>query len=445
MVLYMTSKKYIPKYHGGEMIGSFNVDELRKKYNSLSSKQLKRFPTFESYKAEVEKRDSNRLKANKIGDETSRVALEQAELNNQAYNEYIQQNPDEEEFRYKGKTMKRKDINKQKQADFEDWEQKNHPVRANFFRPVVQGLTDVADHFVDALPEPMSQLYQNFAPPTSKFYENNLLKGSGYNIKELRQHAKTLNIANHDKLKKHELIHELNGRGFWDWIPIVKDKIKKFIEKIPSPIKKGISTVINFSKNIDSFNKKSKKTLEQYGNQDIKDIKVFREEIKGTLGKVNSVVLATDGKFYHLGMIITLQDGKEIKVEKNHVVNIEEGSRLKSHHEMIDVDLQGKKITLNEFLDKAIETMGAHQIFEYSATEGRNCQNFVVDVLKSNGLLTKAVEEFTLQDLTDAKKSSLLGEDTSGIIKGLTDTRNAIDNTFGFGLAKKRKPRKNNK
>ena len=109
--------------------------------------------------------------------------------------------------------------------------------------------------------------------------------------------------------------------------------------------------------------------------------------------------------------------------------------------ESFNLDLQGKQLTLNEFLDRAIETVGTNQIFEYSALQGKNCQNFVVDVLNSNGILTREDKDFTLQDLKEHTKNSKFGDDTAEIIKGATDVRNAIDNLTGFGVKKARRLR----
>ena len=92
-------------------------------------------------------------------------------------------------------------------------------------------------------------------------------------------------------------------------------------------------------------------------------------------------------------MLITLVNNTKVIVEKNHVGNVELGNPIKSNTEVINVDLKSKTITLNELLDKAIASVGANQIFEYSATGGRNCQNFCVDVLRANGLLTKQYED----------------------------------------------------
>ena len=163
-------------------------------------------------------------------------------------------------------------------------------------------------------------------------------------------------------------------------------------------------------------------------------IEIYKQKIDGFLRKVISVISDSKGDLYHLGMLITLVNNTKVIVEKNHVVNIELGNPIKSNTEVINVDLKGKTITLNELLDKAIASVGANQIFEYSATGGRNCQNFCVDVLRANDLLTKQYEDFTLQDLSDLKNKSRLGDETTEVIKGLTDVRNSIDSLTGYGI-----------
>jgi hypothetical protein len=226
----------------------------------------------------------------------------------------------------------------------------------------------------------------------------------GFSVKELREHAKTLNIHGHENMQKHELVHHLHGRGLFDWIPIIKDKIKKYYEKIPEPIKDIGKMVIKYSRNVDSFNKKSKATLEKYGNQKIVSIKIFKQIIKGALGTALSVITATDGSLYHLGLLLTLQDGTEITLEKNHNVKLEAVSTIKQGDQLKDVDLKGKSITLNELVDKTIQTVGKKQFFEYDGFGGQNCQNAVSDILRSNGLLTKDATDFTMQDLSEHKK-----------------------------------------
>jgi len=59
-------------------------------------------------------------------------------------------------------------------ARFAKWEAENHPANAKFFRPLVEGLTKVADMAVDNVPGISSiakEAYKTFAPPGSQYYK----------------------------------------------------------------------------------------------------------------------------------------------------------------------------------------------------------------------------------------------------------------------------------
>jgi len=59
-------------------------------------------------------------------------------------------------------------------ARFAKWEAENNPVRAKFFRPVVEGLTKVADMAIDNVPginTIAKEAYKTFAPPGSQYYQ----------------------------------------------------------------------------------------------------------------------------------------------------------------------------------------------------------------------------------------------------------------------------------
>ena len=421
------SKKYIPNYHnprGGKMAYTKQFLDAHPEYRDIDPDSI-----------EGQNSSLNVAKANR---EKQTKALAEAGLSADALDLVKVKNP----YTGESRTVPKYQVEEVKEQFSKDLRRKmdeNASPTAKAFDKINRGLRTVADLGVNLLPEPLQTVYQTFRPSDSAF----LSTGGKMNIKELRHYAKLINLHDHEKMKKHELVHALKGEGLYDFIPIIKDKIKAYINKIPEPIKKGFSYVFNKSKNISSFNKRSKKTLEQYGNKQIKDIKIFKEKIDGFVRKAISVISDSQGNLYHLGLLITLDDGTEITVDKDHVVNVNKGSPIKSTTEVLDVDLKGKHITLNELLDKAIETVGKDQIFEYNALGGRNCQNFVVDVLSSSGLLSKEQEKWTLQSLQDLKEKSRLGDDTEAVVKGLTDTRNVIDNLTGYGVKQRRNRRKN--
>ena len=280
----------------------------------------------------------------------------------------------------------------------------------------------------------MSKLYlPKYAGPNTKERDNEM------SIEELKHFAKVLNIPNHEHMKLHELEHSLRGEGFYDWIPTIKDTVKQYIGYIPEPIKKTAQTVFNFARNNTSFNRKTKTTLEKYGNKRIQDIQIFKRKIGGNLRKAITYISDSNENLYHLGLLITLDDGTKLTCEKNHVINIVVNEKHEADTEYLNVNLHGQHFTLNELLNNTIKAVGKDQFFEYNSLGGRNCQNFVIDVLRSNHLLIKQYEDFTLQNLDDLKKSSYLGEDTEGIAKFLTDTRNIVDNLTGYGVKNKKK------
>jgi hypothetical protein len=157
-------------------------------YNNLNAQQKKKYPTFQSYLNEIQKRESGRLKSNAIGADANRKGSEIAKRNNALYDAYIAEYPEEEVRRIKGKQYTRDDyLQKKKEANAEQFA-REHPTRdawnKKFFVPAVQGLTDVADDLIHVAPKSVQALYKNFAPPTSKFYKDNLLKAVGGGLSE---------------------------------------------------------------------------------------------------------------------------------------------------------------------------------------------------------------------------------------------------------------------
>ena len=203
-------------------------------------------------------------------------------------------------------------------------------------------------------------------------------------------------------------------------------------QNIYHSIRDTASNITNKFRDTSKFQSDDQQTLNEYGNQPITRIVIFRNKIVGAVGTAIGVVAGNDGNFYHLGMAVTVgKDTKTIiKVDKEADVNVKVENPLgKPNQTTMEVPLK-KSITLNQFLQKAISKYGQFQIFDYDALDGRNCQNFVVDVLNANNLLTKREKDFTLQDLTALKEESKLGKElTHDIVKGATDLQNAIEDT----------------
>ncbi len=147
-----------------------------------------------------------------------------------------------------------------------------------------------------------------------------------------------------------------------------------------------------------------RKFFEENGNKVIKSMHVNRQPINKVVDKI--VNYASFGKWssnkkalhyddmFHLYMIIILQDRKKYYIEKNHVVEIEP---YEGHYYGMAVPLNGRKITMNELFANTEKSRGASKMWNYNYADN-NCQVFIKSLLDSNGLLTKPLEDFIMQD-----------------------------------------------
>ena len=237
---------------------------------------------------------------------------------------------------------------------------------------------------------------------------------------ELREHLKHL-IGNGKIKPKHK--HEVReGGGLWDYVKTGYNKVKDIITK---PFVYGSHSY--------SFLPSTQKMLNKYGDIKIKEIKACRTPVTKVLQKI--INLISLGKFkqgidktpyddvYHLYLQITLDNNKVLVVEKNDNINISDKITHKPNTEIIDVPMNGKSLTVNEMLATCLNTIGQDDFFLYDGLRGRNCQNFVVNCLKSSGLGNQSNYDWILQDLTEVNKAldeSNLGHSTRTIVTGVT-------------------------
>jgi len=245
-------------------------------------------------------------------------------------------------------------------------------------------------------------------------------------IKELiKMYKKERNIGG---LKKHELIEHfhhlhgngklkpkyrhLQGAGIFDFI---KNVGKKALNIIKSP----------FDKAPEKYTKSTKKCLDEDGNVQITSIQAKRTPVVKVLTKVIDVV--TRGKFsanndydklYHLALICGLADGKSLVVEKNEVINISRSYKMTKDTESIDIPLNGKNITVNQMLENALKKVGSEQFYLYDPVRGANCQNFVIDCLKSSSLGSETDYKWIFQDM--GKINDNLSHTEKTIMTGVT-------------------------
>ena len=154
-----------------------------------------------------------------------------------------------------------------------------------------------------------------------------------------------------------------------------------------------------------------------------KDKKIIGMSINRTPILIPKTVLKTVGintkdrdydDLYHLFMIITFEDNKQITVEKNEVIKLSPTKSRGSSTQTILVN-NVPKVTLNELLKNTQVRMGSNY-HRYSARDN-NCQDFLLNILLANKFGGDKVKSFIKQNI-----DGLVGKNTSTILNGITNT-----------------------
>lgn len=99
---------------------------------------------------------------------------------------------------------------------------------------------------------------------------------------------------------------------------------------------------------------------------------------------------------YHNYLIVTLDDGRKIKLEKNHVVEYKNAKDSDFKSQIFDIPLNGKDLTLTEMIANASADKGS-EFWKYRGGSN-NCQEFTRDMIVKNGLLPENPTSIDLQD-----------------------------------------------
>lgn len=182
---------------------------------------------------------------------------------------------------------------------------------------------------------------------------------------------------------------EFEGEGMGDWLSNLKNVVLdpyKALLKMPKHVKDR---------------------LQQYGNEQIKNIYVCRKPLN-TRHKILLNIITLGGfkkasqdygyydDVFHLYMVFRLQSGKLLLIERNQRVFIKDATEEKIKiKDVITININ-KKLTLNEMFDNAMEE--DKKLFHYDPIT-HNCQNFTTVFLKSSNLLNSNINKFVNQDV----------------------------------------------
>lgn len=222
--------------------------------------------------------------------------------------------------------------------------------------------------------------------------------------------------------------NHLKGSGVFDWIG---DKITKVKEKV-----KEI-----FSPNLKDYDNKTSKTLLKVGNIPITKLEIYKAPITKifqdmlntlSLGKWEEKMKKYGfDKFYHLGLIATLENGEKYIVEKLDRPSVSQDFDLsKPDLELMNVPLNGKQITIYKMLEDARKAVGDQTFFEYNSFKN-NCQSFVRMLLQNQNLYTDREKDFFFQDISEMIKE--LPEELDRFQKLATDITATFAKLTGQG------------
>jgi len=224
---------------------------------------------------------------------------------------------------------------------------------------------------------------------------------------------------------KFDAVDHLSGSGLFSALKSIKNKVSNFFT--PSKL-----------------NNTSTKTMKEYGGQKIVALNIYRTPIPSVLDKVLNLVSLGSwerekknmnyDEMFHLGLIITLANGKNIVMEKNEVVNISTSYPTKSNTETTNVPLDGKVLTLQELFDKARASVPEKTFYDYNAFTN-NCQFFIRYILQASGLYSEPIAHFVFQDTTEIMKH--LPSYVSTVAKVVTRTGAVVKKVLGKGQTRK--------
>jgi hypothetical protein len=236
--------------------------------------------------------------------------------------------------------------------------------------------------------------FHKLADRSKNFYRFRIVHPSYFDIYRTRKVNKDIRIV-FGRLK--HKYGDLEGAGFFS----------DLVATSRSLYKKTKSKIQNVFSPSSAFNNISNKTLGQFGNQVISEMKVVRTPIQKIIS--SALNLITLGKFdelkkkygydklFHLSLMCNVGN-KLVYVEKNEVVNISPNFTITDQSEFRDVSLGNRTITLNDLVMNTLNSIGNQRFFQYDAFT-TNCQRFIIDILTTNKLITDELQAFILQPM----------------------------------------------
>ena len=238
-----------------------------------------------------------------------------------------------------------------------------------------------------------------------------------------------------------ELEHTLRGRGINKQN---KNKCKfcggsifpLSVSTEPTEDKQSYTNALLNGRN--NYAPKDRALLSKIGNEIITGFTIGRTALISAIKTAGEYIIGDKipyDNYYHLFLILSLNNGQLLRLEKNHIIEL---SLISSFP---NADLQmiyyiPSGLTVNELLNNTQNYMG-NKYFLYQSF-GNNCQDFVLSVLRANNInINKHDTDFIKQDVKGSLKNNTFLRKASN---SLTDLARVADVAYhGAGMKSKNK------
>ena len=192
---------------------------------------------------------------------------------------------------------------------------------------------------------------------------------------------------------------------------------------------------------------KVKKWLEAHGEEEIESVQIGRVPIAGAINTAMEILSLGEfskakkmygyDSYFHLFLILN----DKYRIEKNQNVNVIYPYSKLENEDRFNVSLNGLKgKTINDFIANGVERMGENDYWQNYDGLVMNCQNWVSQNLKANGVDSDGAEDFYWQNtehLQDVIKPAVKEQ-----VKEVTSLASGLDKFLSWisggkwGLAK---------
>ena len=160
-----------------------------------------------------------------------------------------------------------------------------------------------------------------------------------------------------------------------------------------------IERVSNWFKGVHKLPHSVMAVLNHYGNAEVTGITIGRKPLNSVILKfANAISSQPYDKLFHLYAIIKTTEGP-FTLEKESTIRLIKGERYTHSEgfEYMNVNNIQSGLTLSKMLEQTEKRMGETKFIQYSAYSS-NCQDFLYNVMKSNGINDNTILSFIKQD-----------------------------------------------